>query len=254
MKIVIIGGTGRIGSQVVSQLRKQGYEVIPASPGTGVDTLTGKGLDAVLEDADVVVDVSNSPSFEDTAVLEFFRTSTGNLLAAAAAAGVLHYVALSVVGTERLTASGYFRAKIAQENLIKGSSIPYSIVRATQFFEFVQGIADASTQGDTVRLPSALIQPVAAEEVASAVARTAVGAPVNGTIEVAGPEPFRLDELVRRSLAARHDARKVVADSGARYFGAELGERTLLPDPDARLGEIRFDDWLSQSARQAAPA
>jgi uncharacterized protein YbjT (DUF2867 family) len=248
MKIVIIGGTGLIGSKVVSKLREHGHEAGPASPDTGVNTLTGEGLAAALEGADVVVDVSNSPSFEDAAVLKFFQTSTGNLLAAAAAAGVSHYVALSVVGTDRLSESGYFRAKIVQENLIKGSSIPYSIVHATQFFEFVKRIADDATDGDMVRLAPVLIQPMAAEDVAGAVARTSVESPVNGTVEVAGPEQFRLDELVQRGLAARHDPRKVAADPQARYFGAKLGERMLVPDADAKLSEIRFEDWLSQSA------
>jgi uncharacterized protein YbjT (DUF2867 family) len=253
MKIVIIGGTGLIGSKVVSKLREHGHEAVAASPDTGVNTLTGEGLAAALERADVVVDVSNSPSFEDAAVLKFFQTSTGNLLAAAAAAGVRHCVALSVVGTERLSESGYFRAKMAQENLIKGSSIPYSIVRATQFFEFAKRIADEATDGDTVRLAPVLIQPMAAEDVARAVGRTAVGSPVNGTLEVAGPEQFCLDEFVQRGLAAR-DHRKVAADPHARYFGARLGERTLVPGADARLGEIRYEDWLSQSAAPAVPA
>jgi uncharacterized protein YbjT (DUF2867 family) len=248
MKIVIIGGTGLIGSKVVSKLREHGHEAIPAAPDTGVNTLTGEGLAAALEGGDVVVDVSNSPSFEDAAVLKFFQTSTGNLLAAAAAAGVRHYVALSVVGTDRLSESGYFRAKIAQEELIKRSSIPYTIVHATQFFEFLKRIADDATDGDTVRLASVLIQPMAAEDVASAVARTAVASPANGTVEVAGPEQFRLDEFVQRGLAARHDPRKVVADPQVRYFGVKLGERTLVPDADAKLGEIRFEEWLSQSA------
>jgi uncharacterized protein YbjT (DUF2867 family) len=254
MKIVIIGGTGLIGSKVVRKLREHGHEAVPASPDTGVNTLTGEGLAAALEGADVVVDVSNSPSFEDAAVLKFFQTSTGNLLAAAAAAGVGHYVALSVVGTERLAESGYFRAKIAQEDLIKRSSIPYSIVHATQFFEFVKRIADDATAGDTVRLAPVLIQPMAAEDVASAVARTSVASPVKGTVEVAGPEQFRLDELVQRSLTARHDPRKVVADPEARYFGVKLSERMLVPGADARFGEIRFEEWLSQSTIPAVPA
>jgi uncharacterized protein YbjT (DUF2867 family) len=194
----------------------------------------------------VVVDVSNSPSFEDAAVLNFFETSTRNLLAAEAAAGVGHHVALSVVGTERLTESGYFRAKIAQEKLIKSSSIPYSIVHATQFFEFVKSIADAATDGSTVRLAPVLIQPMAADDVAGAVARVATGSPLNTTVEVAGPEQFRLDALIRKGLSARHDPREVTADPHALYFGSELGERTLVPGSDARLGEIHFEDWLSQ--------
>jgi uncharacterized protein YbjT (DUF2867 family) len=219
----------------------------PASPASGVNTLTGEGLTEALEGAAVVVDVSNSPSFEDTAALKFFQTSTGNLLAADAAAGVGHHVALSVVGTERLAESGYMRAKIAQENLIKESSIPYSIVHATQFFEFIKSIADAATDGDTVRLASVLIQPMAAEDVASAVADVAVGPPVNGIIEVAGPEQFRLDELVRSTMRERHDPRKVLTDPHAPYFGAELHERTLIPAADARLADTRFDHWLNQS-------
>ena len=247
MKLVIIGGTGLIGSKLVRKLREQGHQAIPASPDTGVNTLTGAGLADVLAGADVVVDVSNSPSFEDAAVLNFFQTSTKNILGAEAAAGVRHHVALSVVGTERLQESGYFRAKIAQENLIRASSIPYSIVHATQFFEFVKSIADGSTEGNTVRLAPVLIQPIAAEDVASAVAKVAVGSPVNGIVEIAGPEPFRLDELIRRGLTARNDPRTVVADPQARYFGAVLGERTLVPGDDARLGQTHFTEWLSQS-------
>jgi len=246
MKIVIIGGSGLIGSKVVRKLREQGNEAVPASPDTGVNTLTGDGLAEVLKGAAVVVDVSNSPSFEDTAVLNFFRTSTTNLLEAEAAAGVGHHVALSVVGTDRLSESGYMRAKIAQEKLIEQSSIPYSIVHATQFFEFVKGIADAATDGNTVRLAPVLIQPMAAEDVATAVARVAVEAPVNGIVEVAGPEQFRLDEIVRRYLGARDDPRSVVADPHARYYGAELGERTLVANNNATIGETRFEEWLSR--------
>lgn len=248
MRIVVIGGSGLIGSKLVTKLGEQGHEAVAASPNSGVNTLTGEGLAEVLKGASVVVDVSNSPSWEDAAVMEFFKTSTSNLLTYEAAAGVGHHVALSVVGSERLIESGYFRAKIAQENLIKGSSIPYSIVRATQFFEFVKGIADISTEGNQVRLPLALIQPMAADDVASAVGRIALGAPRNGTVEVGGPEQFRLDKLVRRGLAARKDPREVVADPQARYYGAELSERTLLPGDDAQLGETRFEDWLSQPA------
>jgi uncharacterized protein YbjT (DUF2867 family) len=248
MKIVIIGGTGLIGSKLVRKLREQGHQAVPASPDTGVNTLTGAGLTDALSGADVVVDVSNSPSFEDAAVLNFFQTSTKNLLDAEVAAGVRHHVALSVVGTERLQESGYFRAKIAQEKLIRESSIPYSIVHATQFFEFVKSIADAATDGNTVRLAPVLIQPMAAEDVASAVAKVAVGSPVKGIVEVAGPEQFRLDELIRRGLTARNDPRTVVADPQARYFGAVLAERTLVPGDDARLGGTHFADWLSQSA------
>src|SRR3974390_2483413 len=219
VKIVVIGGTGLIGSKLVNQLHKHGHEGIAAAPNTGVNTLTGEGLAEVLKGASVVVDVSNSPSWEDAAVLKFFETSTRNLLTYEAAAGVGHHVALSVVGTERLLESGYFRAKIAQENLIKAASIPYSIVRATQFFEFIKGIADFATDGNKVRLPSALIQPMAADDVASAVGRLAMGSPVNGTVEGGGPEKFRLDELARRYLVARKDPREVVADPHARYYG-----------------------------------
>jgi uncharacterized protein YbjT (DUF2867 family) len=247
MKIVVIGGSGLIGSKLVTKLRKHGHEAIAASPNSGVNTLTGEGLAAALKGASVVVDVSNSPSWEDAAVMKFFETSTRNLLGYEATAGVGYHVALSVVGTERLLESGYFRAKIAQENLIKDSAIPYSIIRATQFFEFVKGIADLSTDENKVRLPPALIQPMAADDVASAVGRIAIGSPVNGTIEVGGPEQFRLDELVRRGLAARKDPREVVADPKARYYGIKLSERTLVPGDDAQLGETRFETWLSQS-------
>ena len=250
MKLVIIGGTGLIGSKLVPKLRERGYDAVAASPDTGVNTLTGEGLAEVLQGASVVVDVSNSPSFEDTAVMEFFTTSTRNLLKAAGAAGVTHYVALSVVGTERLSESGYFRAKTAQEQLIKESSIPHSIVHATQFFEFIKNIAAAATDGNTVRLAPVLIQPMAADDVAKAVGRIAVGTPVNGVVEVAGPEQFRLDELIRKGLSARQDPREVVVDPHARYFGAELGERTLIPAADARLGEIHFQEWLGQPVLQ----
>jgi uncharacterized protein YbjT (DUF2867 family) len=252
MKIVVIGGSGLIGSNLVPKLRERGHEAVAASPNSGVNSITGEGLAEALKGAAVVVDVSNAPSWEDSAVMKFFETSTGNLLGYEAAAGVGHHVALSVVGSERMLESGYFRAKIAQENLIKGSSIPYSIVRATQFFEFVKGIADISTDGNKVRLPSALIQPMAADDVASAVSRIAVGSPVNGTVEVGGPEKFPLDELVRRSLAAWNDPREVVADPHARYYGIELSERTLLPGDDARLGETRFESWLTQPAAKKA--
>ena len=248
MKIVVIGGSGLIGSKLVKKLREQGHEAVAASPNSGVNSVTGEGLAEVLQGASVVVDVSNAPSWEDKAVMEFFTTSTRNLLTYEAAAGVGHHVALSVVGTERLLESGYFRAKIAQENLIKASSIPYSIVRATQFFEFVKGIADLSTDGNKVRLPSALIQPMAANDVAEAVGRIAVGSPVNGIVEVGGPEQFHLDELVRRDLAARKDPREVVADPHARYYGIKVSERTLVPDNNARLGETRFETWLTQVA------
>ncbi|ONI92765.1 NmrA family transcriptional regulator [Saccharothrix sp. ALI-22-I] len=244
MKIVVIGGTGLIGSKLVRKLGEHGHEAVPASPDSGVDTLTGEGLDEVLAGAQVVVDVSNSPSFADEAVMDFFRTSTGNLLAAEEKAGVGHHVALSVVGTERLAESGYFRAKIAQEQLIRDSGRPYSIVHATQFFEFVRSIAQAATDGNTVRLSGALIQPIAGEDVAGAVGRTAVGAPLNGIVEVAGPEQFGLDDLIRKGLAFQGDPREVVADPDARYFGALLEKDTLLPGADARLSTTRFEEWL----------
>lgn len=247
MKIVVIGGSGLIGSKLVHKLREHGHETVAASPKSGVNTITGEGLAEALKNASVVVDVTNAPSWEDAAVLNFFETSTRNLLASEATAGVGHHVALSVVGTERMLESGYFRAKIAQENLIKHSSIPYSIVRATQFYEFVKGIADFSTEGDTVRLPSVLIQPMAADDVASALARTAIGAPKNGTVEVGGPEKFNLDGLIRQGLTAYRDPRKVVADPRARYYGIEVKERTLVPEDDAKLGTIRFENWLAQN-------
>jgi uncharacterized protein YbjT (DUF2867 family) len=250
MKLVIIGGTGLIGSKLVTGLKQLGHEALPAAPNTGVNTITGEGLAEALRGASVVVDVSNSPSFEEKPVMEFFTTSTRNLLKEAAAAGVKHYVALSVVGTERIPDSPYLRAKNAQETLIKSGGIPYSIVHATQFFEFVARIADDATDGTTVRLPSALIQPMAADDVAKAVGRVAVGAPPNGTVEVAGPQQFRFDELIRQGLAARNDRRKVVVDPHARYYGAELAERSLVPAGDARLGEIRFEEWLHQPVLQ----
>ena len=245
MKIVVIGGTGLIGSKVVEKLRVQRHEAVAASPNTGVNTLTGEGLAEVLKGAPVVVDVSNAPSWEDNAVMNFFETSTRNLLTQEKLAGVGHHVALSVVGSDRMLESGYFRAKIAQENLIKSSSIPYSIVRATQFFEFIKGIADVSTDGNTVRLPSVLIQPMAADDVASAVCRAALGSPLNGTFEVGGPQSFHLDEWVRQGLVARNDPREVVADPQARYYGIRVIKNTLIPGADARLGETRFEDWLS---------
>jgi uncharacterized protein YbjT (DUF2867 family) len=256
MKIVVIGGSGLIGSKLVAKLREQGHEAVAASPSSGVNILTGEGLADALTGAQVIVDVTNSPSdasvveAEDEAAVEFFDTAGRNLLAAEKAAGVKHHVALSVVGTERLSESGYFRAKSAQEKLIQQSSIPYSIVQATQFFEFVKSIAAAATDGNEVRLAPVLIQPMAADDVAIAVGRIAVGAPVNGTVEVAGPEQFRLDELIRRGLSARNDPREVIADPHARYFGYDLGERTLVPGDNARLGETRFEDWLDQPAAQ----
>jgi uncharacterized protein YbjT (DUF2867 family) len=250
MKIVVIGGSGLIGSKLVTKLREHGHEAIPASPNSGVNTLTGEGLAEVLKGASVVVDVSNSPSFEDAAVLKFFETSTRNLLKYGGEAGVKHLVALSVVGTDQMAESGYFRAKIAQEKLIKKSSIPYSIVHATQFFEFLVKLADIGFDGAKVRLPGVLFQPMAADDVASAVARVAVGQPINGTVEVGGPEQFRLDELVRLRLAQVNDPREVIADPNALYSGAKIGERTLVPGKDARLGETRFETWLKQSAGQ----
>jgi uncharacterized protein YbjT (DUF2867 family) len=253
MKIVVIGGSGLIGSKLVGKLREHGHEAVAASPNSGVNTITGQGLAEALKGASVVVDVSNSPSWEDAAVMKFFETSTRNLLASEAAAGVGHHVALSVVGTDRLLESGYFRAKIMQENLIKDASIPYSIVHATQFFEFIKGIADLSTVDKKVLLPPVLIQPMAADDVASAVARIAVGAPVNGIVEVGGPEKFRLDELVRRFLAARNDPREVLTDPHARYYGIEVSERTLVPAADARLGETRFETWLNQPTPGTKP-
>jgi uncharacterized protein YbjT (DUF2867 family) len=254
MKIVVIGGTGLIGSRLVRKLREQGHEAVAASPDSGVNTLTGEGLAEALKGAAVVVDVSNSPSWEDSAVMKFFETSTRNLLASEAAAGVGHHVALSVVGTERLSESGYFRAKIAQEKLIKASSIPYSIVHATQFFEFLKGLADMSSDGGKVRLPPVLFQPMAADDVASGVARIAIDPPVNGIVEIAGPEQFRVDDLVRRRLAALKDPREVISDPKALYSGAKLSERTLLPGDEARLGETTFETWLTQSAAQIPAA
>lgn len=246
MRVVVIGGTGLIGSRLVSKLGESGHEALPASPRTGVNTVTGEGLSEILEDAEVVVDVSNSPSFDEKAVLDFFETSTRNLLAAEKETGVDHHVALSVVGTDLLLESGYFRAKIAQEKLIRGSSIPYSIVRATQVFEFIKSIADAATEGNMVRLAPVLIQPIAADDVVGAVSRTAVGSPIKGIVEVAGPERFRLDELIRKSLSARNDTRTVVTDPTARYFGAKLRERTLVPGDEAILAQTQFEAWLSQ--------
>jgi uncharacterized protein YbjT (DUF2867 family) len=250
MKIVVIGAPGLIGSKLVRRLGDDRHDVVAASRRTGVDAVTGEGLAEALDGADVVVDASNSPSFEDDAVMSFFQTSTRNLLAA----GVGHHVAVSVVGCDRLPDSGYMRAKVAQEELIAASSIPYSIVRSTQFFEFVKRIADEATDGNRVRVPPVLFQPIAAADVANAVGRVAVGVPLNGILEVAGPQQFRFDEFIRLGLSARHDPREVVADPHARYFGAELSERALVPDANARLGEIRFETWLAQAAVPAAPA
>ncbi|WP_319462561.1 SDR family oxidoreductase [Micromonospora sp. RTP1Z1] len=250
MKIVVIGGSGLIGSKLVDRLGGQGHEAVAASPKTGVNTLTGEGLADALDNADVVVDVSNSPSFEDAAVLEFFETSTRNLLAAETEVGVGHHVALSVVGSDRMPDSGYMRAKVAQEKLIAASGIPYSLVHATQFFEFVQGIVDAATDGDTVRLAPVLIQPIAADDVATAVADVVVAAPTNGVVEIAGPEQFLLDDLGRSTLAARNDSREVVTDTAARYFGAALGERSLIPLDGARIAGTSLADWSTRTARQ----
>jgi uncharacterized protein YbjT (DUF2867 family) len=246
MKIVVIGGSGLIGKKLVNNLRRNGREVVAASRSSGVDALTGEGLAEALAGAQVVVDVANSPSFEDAAVLEFFETSGRNLLAAEAAAGVGHHVALSVVGTDRLLASGYFRAKMAQENLIKASPIPYTIVRATQFFEFVGAIAESGADGQTVRLPPALMQPIVSDDVAAALADVAVEQPLNGMVELAGPEPIPMDELVRRFLSANRDARKVTRDAHAGYFGTPVDDQSLTPGANPRLGPTRFEDWLSR--------
>ncbi len=250
MKIVVIGGSGLIGTKLVSRLRQKGYEVVAASPNSGVNTITGEGLADALAGAQVVVDVANSPSFEDRAVLEFFQTSGRNLLAAEAVAGVKHHVALSVVGTDRLPDSGYLRAKMAQESLIKASKIPYTIVRSTQFFEFVNAITQSGTVGQTVRLSPAHLQPIASDDVVASLADVTLGAPVNGMIEIAGPERIPLDELARRYLRATKDARQVVADAHARYFGTELNDQSLTPGDNPRLGSIRFEDWLSRTSRK----
>ncbi|WP_435020344.1 SDR family oxidoreductase [Tundrisphaera sp. TA3] len=247
MKIVVIGGSGLIGSRLVALLRGRGHEAVAASPSTGVNALTGEGLAGALEGAQVVVDVSNSPSFEDRAALEFFETSGRNLAEAERAAGVGHHVALSVVGTDRVPALGYARAKMAQEALIQAAGIPYTIVRATQFFEFVGAIAQSATLGDEVRLPPALLQPIAADDVAAALAEIATSPPRNGMVELAGPEPIRLDELARRDLAAKHDARRVTTDPQARYFGTPLDDRSLTPGDRPLLGATRFDDWLARA-------
>ena len=248
MKIVVIGGTGLIGSKVVKVLRDQDHEVIAASPSKGINSVTGEGLAAALADAQVVVDVANAPSWEDKAVLEFFETSGRNLVAAEVIAGVGHHVALSVVGTDRLLASGYFRAKMAQENLIKTSPIPYTIVRATQFFEFVAGIAQSASEGQTVQLPPVLMQPVAADDVAAVMAETALARPSNGTFDLAGPETIRQDDLVRQFLAATGDTRSVVTNPKALYFGLTVNDQSLTPGDNPRLGSTRFADWLSRGA------
>ena len=247
MKIVVIGGTGLIGSKLVKNLRERGHDVLAAAPGTGVNSITREGLAAAMDGTQIVVDVANAPVWEDQAVLEFFETSTRNLLAAEMAAGVRHHVALSIVGSERLPDNGYFRAKVAQENLIKASGIPYTILRATQFFEFVGGIAQAAVVGEEIRLSPALIQPMASEDVAAVLTDVTLETPLNGTVEVAGPEAMPLDELVRRFLHANQDTRKVVPDVRARYFGSVLDDQSLTPGPQPRLGAIHFEDWLRQS-------
>src|SRR6266446_2431549 len=252
MKIVVIGGSGLIGSKTVAILRQGGHEVVAASPKSGINTITGVGLKEALAGAQVVVDVANSPSFEDKAVLEFFETSGRNLLAAEATAGVGHHVALSVVGTDRLLESGYFRAKIAQEKLIKASPIPYTIVRATQFFEFVGGIAQSATEGQTVRLPPALMQPIAADDVAAVMADVALAKPLNGTFDLAGPEPIRQDDLVRQFLNATGDARTVITEPKALYYGITVNDQSLTPGDHPRLGSTRFEDWLSSRSMAVA--
>ena len=252
MKIVVIGGTGLIGSKVVARLRARGHEVLAASPRSGVDAVTGAGLAAALSGAQVVVDVANSPSFEDRAVLAFFEASGRNLRAAEAEAGVRHHVALSVVGTDRLPDSGYFRAKLAQERLIEAGTTPYTIVRATQFHEFVGAIAQSCVQGSSLRVSTAQLQPIASDDVAAAVAEAALGAPVNGTLEIAGPVSESMAAIVERYQAAMGDPRPVVPDAAAPYFGSALAERSLVPDEGARLGAIRFDEWLRQQPKQRA--
>jgi len=250
MKIVIIGGTGLIGSKTVERLRSLGHDVIAASPNTGINTITGEGLAEALAGTAVVIDLANSPSFEDKAVMDFFETSGRNLLAAEKAAGVKHHIALSVVGTERLQESGYFRAKLAQEKLIKASGMPYTIVHSTQFLEFLSGIAQSGTVGDTVHLSPAYVQPIASDDVAEAMTDVALAPPVDGTIEIAGPERSRLSDLVARYLTATGDARKVVPDSEARYFGARLDDGSLVSDNNPRLGKITFEQWFPTSARK----
>jgi uncharacterized protein YbjT (DUF2867 family) len=254
MKIVVIGGSGLIGSQVVRSLNERSHEALAASPSSGVNSLTGDGLDQALRGADVLVDVTNSPSFEDTAVLDFFTTSTRNLLEAEAAAGVRHHVALSVVGADRTDQSGYLRAKVAQEQLISGSPIPHTIVRATQFFEFAGAIADEATHGKTVRLSPAFIQPIAASDVASAVVTAALGDPVTGLVEIGGPEKFRFEEFVREYLRSTGDQRDVVSDPAARYFNALLDDDTIVPGGSATIYRTRFADWLRRQRSTAAPA
>jgi uncharacterized protein YbjT (DUF2867 family) len=252
MKIVVIGGSGLIGKKVVKNLRQRGHEAVAASPSSGVNTVTGEGLAEALEGAEVVVDVANAPNWEDNAVLAFFEASGRNLLAAEAAAGVGHHVALSVVGTDRLLASGYFRAKMAQEELIKASKIPYTIVRATQFFEFVGAIAQLATDGQTVRLPPAMMQPIVSDDVAAALADIALAQPLNRTVELAGPEKIRMDELVRQFLLASRDTRQVMTDPQARYYGIAVNDRSLTPGDHPRIGPTRFEDWLSSQSMALA--
>lgn len=254
MRIVVIGGSGFIGTKLVKILRQLCHDVVAASPSKGVNTVTGEGLADALAGAQVVVDVANSPSFEDKAVLEFFETSGRNVLAAEVAAGVGHHIALSAVGTDRLLTTGYFRAKMAQETMIKASPIPYTIVRATQFFEFVSGIAHSATEGQTVRLPSALMQPIVSDDVAAVMADVAVAEPLNGTVELAGPQPIRLDELVRQFLSANGDARTVITDANATYFGTRVNDQSLTPGENPLIGPTRFEDWLSRSASQGVVA
>lgn len=254
MKIVVIGGSGLIGSHVVARLRDHGHEVVSASPRSGVDTVTGAGLAQALEGAQVVVDVTNSPSFEDRAVLEFFRKSTLNVITAARAAGVRHLVALSVVGTERLLGSGYFRAKLLQESMIEASGLPYTIVRATQFFEFIASIGESGTSGDTVRLPAARFQPMAARDVSELVAAIAQEAPVQGMVEIAGPEAVPIAQFVSRQLHRKADPRTVIAAADASYFGVPLDDDTLVAGGAARRGNIRFDQWLEASEAPSARA
>jgi uncharacterized protein YbjT (DUF2867 family) len=250
MKIIVIGGTGLIGTKLVNNLRQRGHDAVPASPASGVDTFTGKGVAKAVTGAQVVVDLANAPQWDDKAVLEFFETAGRHLLAAEEAAGVAHHIALSIVGADRSPESGYLRAKVAQEKVIKSSKVPYTIIRSTQFFEFVKGIAQAATEGQTVRLSPGMMQPIAADDVAAAVTDVALAKPVNGTVTIAGPDPIRMDEIVRRFLSATKDPRKVVTDAHAKYFGAELNDQSLVPGPgdNPHLGAIHYEDWLKRSA------
>jgi uncharacterized protein YbjT (DUF2867 family) len=252
MKIVVIGGTGLIGTKLVKNLRERSHDVVAASPKSGVNAFTGEGLTEALKNTQVVVDLANAPVWEDQAVLEFFQTAGRNLLAAEEAAGVRHHIALTIVGADRLPGSGYLRAKVAQENLIKAARIPFTIIRSTQFFEFAKGIIQSATEGETVRLSPALFQPIAADDVAAAVTEVALAEPSNGTIEIAGPEPIGMDEFARRFLSSTRDPRKVTTDAHAQYFGAELNDQSLVPGGDARLGPTHFADWLSRAVAQKA--